>query len=453
MNIAVILAGGVGSRYNESFPKQFFKVAGKTVLEHTVDAFEKEPLVDEIVLVVNPDYLMQTEEIVLINNWSKVRRILNGGKERYDSSLTAIKAYENYKGANLIFHDAVRPLVSSRIIKEVIEALDTYNAVDVAVPATDTIISVNDVFIESIPDRNKLKRGQTPQGFKLETIKRAYDLALQDLAFKTTDDCGVVLRYLPEEKIYVVNGEESNMKLTHKEDAFLLDKLFQLRSFELNTSDIPFEQLRNKVVVIWGASSGIGEEITRIARKYGAKVYCFSRSLNNIDISKQNDVREALSSVAAKESQIDFIINTAAILSKSPLLSMEYESILSMVNTNYLGMINVALESFPYLRQSKGHLLFYTSSAYTRGRAFYSIYSSTKAAVVNFVQAIAQEWEPAQIRINCICPERTDTPMRTKNFGTEDHKTLLTAEAVAYKSIQTILSNYTGQIIDVRLNT
>ena len=452
MNIAIILAGGVGSRYSKGFPKQFFKVAGKTVLEHTVDAFEKETLIDEIAIVMNSSYLMQTEEMVLTNGWRKVRKILNGGKERYTSSITAIKAYQSLEGVNLIFHDAVRPLVSGRIIKDVIEALETYNAVDVAIPATDTIISVDGAFIESIPDRSKLRRGQTPQGFKLETILEAYNLALQDPDFKTTDDCGVVLKYLPQEKIYVVNGDESNMKLTHKEDSFLLDKLFQLRSLELNSSDIPFEQLANKVVVIFGGSSGIGEQMASIARKYGANVYSFSRSQNNIDISKQNDVRDALSSVAAKELQIDFVVNTAAILSKSPLLNMDYQSISSMINTNYLGMVNIALESFLYLKQSKGHLLFYTSSAYTRGRAFYSIYSSTKAAVVNFVQAIAQEWESAQIRINCICPERTDTPMRTRNFGIEDHRTLLTSDTVAYKSLQTMLSDYTGQVVDVRLN-
>lgn len=452
MNVAVILAGGIGSRYDNSFPKQFFKVAGKTVLEHTVDAFEKNNLIDEIAIVINPSYSMQVEQMVLDNGWRKVRKILNGGKERHHSSLAAIRAYENNVNINLIFHDAVRPLVSDRIIKETINALKEYNAVDVAIAATDTIISVKDGFIESIPDRSKLRRGQTPQGFKLETIKKAYDLALQDPDFRTTDDCGVVLKYLPEEKIYVILGEETNMKLTHKEDAFLLDKLFQLRSLVLHNQDVlSFEQMKDKVIVIFGGSSGIGEQIALVARAYGAKVYCFSRLLNNTDIFRIDDVQSALAGVAAEEKSIDFVVNTAATLSKVPLNNMEYDTIRSMVDTNYLGMINVTLASFPYLRKSKGHLLLYTSSSYTRGRAFYSIYSSTKAAVVNFVQAIAQEWESDDIRINCICPERTDTPMRKQNFGTEDHRMLLTPEKVACKSIQTLLSDFTGQVVDVRL--
>ena len=97
-------------------------------------------------------------------------------------------------------------------------------------------------------------------------------------------------------------------------------------------------------------------------------------------------------------------------------------------------------------------MLFYTSSSYTRGRAFYSLYSSTKAAVVNFVQAIAQEWEPWGIQVNCINPERTKTPMRVKNFGIENEATLLTAREVAEKSLKTLLADFTGQVIDVKLN-
>ena len=130
----------------------------------------------------------------------------------------------------MIFHDAVRPLISSQIIDRVIVALQIYEAVDVAIPSADTIIQVDsDNTIMGIPPRRVLRRGQTPQGFRLNTIKAAYDEALKDPDFITTDDCGVVLKYLPETKIYVVEGEDSNMKLTYKEDFYLIEKLFQLR--------------------------------------------------------------------------------------------------------------------------------------------------------------------------------------------------------------------------------
>lgn len=452
MNVAVILAGGIGSRLDSSYPKQFFKVAGKTVIEHTIDVFESNGLIDEIAIVINAAYLTTMEELVLKNGWKKVRKILKGGAERYHSSLAAIHAYAGQEGINLIFHDAVRPLITNRIIDDTVRALEIYHAVDVAVPAVDTIISTEGDFIDAIPDRSKLRRGQTPQGFKLETIRDAYEYALKDPDFKSTDDCGVVLKYLPGEKIYVVRGEEANMKLTYKEDSYLLDKLFQLHSFSLQGQNHSFQQLRDKVLVIYGGSYGIGAEIASIAKKSGAKVYCFSRSLNQVDIASAQQVKKSLAEVAAKENRIDFVVNTAALLVREPLNNMTYTDINNIIHVNYLGMVNVAIESFPYLKATRGNLLFYTSSSYTRGRAFYSLYSSTKAAVVNFVQAISQEWEPWGIKVNCINPERTKTPMRIKNFGIEDDATLLTAEEVARESIKTLLSDFTGQVIDVKLN-
>jgi hypothetical protein len=94
-NIAIILAGGVGSRLGMSTPKQFFKVAGKMVVEHTIDVFERNQHIDEIAIVSNPALVADFENIVLRNKWRKVKKILKGGAERYYSSLSAITAYQN----------------------------------------------------------------------------------------------------------------------------------------------------------------------------------------------------------------------------------------------------------------------------------------------------------------------------------------------------------------------
>lgn len=448
-NIAVILAGGIGSRLGLSTPKQFLKVAGKMVVEHTIDAFEHNHQINEIAVVSNPYYISDFENMILKNSWKKVKKILKGGAERYHSSLSAIKAYEG-DDVNLIFHDAVRPLVSQRIINDVVKALDTYTAIDVAMPATDTIIETEGNFIQHIPDRSKLKRGQTPQAFHINTISEAYKIALQDPNFKVTDDCGVIVKYLPKTPVYVVTGEESNMKLTYKEDTYLLDKFFQLRKSELNDQPIESSLLEGKVAVIFGGSYGIGADIARLLQERGAKVFCFSRSMNGVDVSNKEQITASLASVFQQTKRIDYVINTAGLLNKEPLISSDYQTICNAVNTNYIGTINVALASFEYLKESKGKLLFFTSSSYTRGRAFYSIYSSTKAAIVNFVQAIAQEWESFGIQVNCINPERTKTPMRIHNFGIEPEDTLLSSEKVAISTIQTLLSNYTGQVIDVK---
>lgn len=270
-NVAVILAGGVGSRLGLSTPKQFFKVAGKMVVEHTIDAFESNPHIHEIAIVSNPFYISDFESMVIKNGWKKVKKILKGGQERYHSSLSAIRAYGD-DDVNLIFHDAVRPLVSQRILNDVIAALKDYRAIDVAMPATDTIIQVDDQFIQTIPDRNRLMRGQTPQAFHLPVIRQAYEIALQDPHFSVTDDCGVVVKYLPDVPVYVVTGEESNMKLTYKEDTYLLDKFFQLRKSELNAlPDGEEDDFKGRVAVVFGGSYGIGADVARILEERGPR--------------------------------------------------------------------------------------------------------------------------------------------------------------------------------------
>jgi len=451
-NVAVILAGGFGSRLGMDIPKQFYKVAGKTIIEHATDVFQNHPLIDEIAIVIHPDYVSQIEVMVIANSWAKVKKILKGGKERADSSLAAINAYDCDGTVNLIFHDAVRPLINNRIITDVVKALSEYDAVDVAIPAVDTIISIDNSTntISYIPDRSKLQRGQTPQAFKINIIKKAYNLALKDPAFRTTDDCGVVSKYMPDTKIYIVPGEESNMKLTYVEDMYILDKMFQLRS-QLNTAVLIKDELKDKVIILFGGNSGIGKSTYEIAEQYGAHCYSFSRSTTGTDISCIDDVKNALTLVYQKEGKIDFVINTAAVLLKEPLHLMKYESIKCIIDVNYFGMVNVSLACFEYLKESRGRLLHFTSSSYTRGRAFYSLYSSTKAAVVNFVQAISQEWEPFGIKVNCINPERTKTLMRIKNFGVEPEETLLKSEIVAIAALETCLNDITGQVIDVKI--
>jgi 2-C-methyl-D-erythritol 4-phosphate cytidylyltransferase len=117
---------------------------------------------------------------------------------------------------------------------------------------------------------------------------------------------------------------------------------------------------------------------------------------------------------------------------------------------NYLAPIFIAQEFYPHLSQTKGSLLLFTSSSYTRGRSGYSLYSSAKAAVVNLTQALADEWASSGVRVNCINPERTGTPMRTKAFGEEPAGTLLSSAEVARQSLDVLLSGQTGHIVDIR---
>lgn len=226
-NVAVVLAGGTGNRMGLEIPKQFFILSGRSVLEHSIDAFERNPFIDEILIVANANYINDTQQIIDKNSWKKIKGVVPGGKERYDSSLSAIKQYSGFLNVNLIFHDAVRPLVSQRIITDCVKALECNSAVGVAIPCVDTIMCVEDGVIQSVPDRTKLWRAQTPQAFKIDVITEAYKVALQDPNFKATDDCGVLMRYMPHVPIAVVNGDEHNLKLTYKGDIPLFERLIE----------------------------------------------------------------------------------------------------------------------------------------------------------------------------------------------------------------------------------
>lgn len=236
-NIAVVLAGGIGSRLGLSTPKQFYKVAGRMVIEYTVDTFEHNAHINEIAIVGNPHYVTDIKDIVQRNGWQKVKKVLKGGSERYNSTLAAIRAYDNEE-VNLIFHDAVRPLISARIINDVCKALLTHEAIEVAIPSADTIIEVEDGHIYSIPDRSRLWRSQTPQAFRRSLIARAYECALRDPTFCVTDDCSVIVKYAPQTPIYIVRGDESNMKLTYKDDLDLLCFLLERKAQNENRSSI-----------------------------------------------------------------------------------------------------------------------------------------------------------------------------------------------------------------------
>ena len=223
--VAVILAAGSGSRTGLSTPKQFLPLGGKTVLEHSVQTFHDHPRIDHVVIVTSPEFMERVNDMVKANNWTKVTAVLAGGKERYDSSLSAVCHFRDNPELVMLFHDAARPLVSARIISDTLKAMETFNAVDVAVPAVDTIVQCDaaGTVMESIQDRSLLWRMQTPQGFRQKTIAKAYEIALKDPAFTATDDCGTVLRYLPDEKVGIVRGDERNIKLTYADDLALLE--------------------------------------------------------------------------------------------------------------------------------------------------------------------------------------------------------------------------------------
>ncbi|MGN1124648.1 MAG: 2-C-methyl-D-erythritol 4-phosphate cytidylyltransferase [Candidatus Gastranaerophilaceae bacterium] len=222
-NIAIILASGTGERFGEKIPKQFFKFKGKTLLEHSIDAFEQNNNIDEIFVVTNPKFRDLAEKILEKNKYKKVTKLLNGGKTRVESSY--IGTSEAPENSNVLIHDAVRAFVTQKIINNNTEALKNYDAVGTAIDTIDTIIQVDEKnIINAIPQRKFLKRVQTPQSFRANLIKKAHELALKDENASFTDDCGLILRYKLA-PIHIVEGDEINLKITHKNDLNMIEKM------------------------------------------------------------------------------------------------------------------------------------------------------------------------------------------------------------------------------------
>ena len=190
-------------------------------------AFERAPGVDEILIVMAPGHTEQVRGLLADRGYGKVTGVIEGGATRPESTRRAIAALGPGE-ADVLFHDAARPLLDQPTIAGCLRALRDHRAVGVAVPASDTIVVVQDGIMTSMPHRESLRRCQTPQGFRLSVIRRAHELALADPGhadLTATDDCGVVLRYLPDVPVAVVPGSERNIKITYPHDLSVAEVL------------------------------------------------------------------------------------------------------------------------------------------------------------------------------------------------------------------------------------
>ena len=229
--VAVVLAGGIGQRFGGDRPKQMQILAGRTLIEHSVAAFEQAPGVDTIMIVMPPGLADPARQQFTADGHPKVTAVIEGGAARTDSTRCAIAALGEDE-CNVLFHDAARPLLDQRIIADCVSALATDRAIGVAVPSSDTIVEVADGVVTGMPRRDTLARCQTPQGFRLSVIRRAYELADADPSFPqrpATDDCGVVLRYLPDVPVRLVEGSERNIKITYPGDLEVAETLLRRR--------------------------------------------------------------------------------------------------------------------------------------------------------------------------------------------------------------------------------
>lgn len=437
----ILLAGGSGSRMAGDQAKQFVRIAGKTILEHSLSALRQH--LPQVRIVVTAPFA-DVDKVARMFQHDPLVQVIAGGVSRQASTLKGLKALADEAPHNIVIHDGARPFLDGRTLSDVMEALEDHEAVDVAIPTADTIIAERDGFIESIPKRKHLLRGQTPQAFRYKDLVACYRTLGEQKLEQFTDDCGIFLACNPDARVRIVKGSEENIKVTYPIDLILADEMFRLRS-QTSAVDKPGVNLRGKRVVIFGGTRGIGKAMADILLGGGAQVSVCSRE-SGCDITRESDVQRALQSAVDEFGGIDVVVNAAGLLKNGKLHEQTAGDAAEQINVNLIGALNVARQAHAWLAQSQGSLLFFASSSYTRGRAGSAVYSATKAAIVNLTQGLSEEWAEDGIRVNCIVPGRTDTEMRTSNFKAEAQDSLFNPYQIALSASRVICGNTSGQL-------
>lgn len=223
---AIVLAAGQGKRMNSKVQKQFLLIEGKPVLYYSLSCFQNSREIEEIIVVTGKESInFCKQEIIEAYGFSKVKAVIPGGKERYDSVYAGLCACED---SDYVFiHDGARPFLSNDMIRRGKEAVLDYGACVIGMPSKDTIkIADENGMVESTPSRNKVWNIQTPQIFSYTAIREAHEKARQQNMADITDDAMVLERF-GNMKIKLVEGSYENIKITTPEDIVVAEKILE----------------------------------------------------------------------------------------------------------------------------------------------------------------------------------------------------------------------------------
>lgn len=227
---AIVLAAGQGKRMQSHVQKQFLLLNDRPLITYALEAFENSP-VDQIILVTGSDEIRYCrEKIAEKYGFSKVTKVITGGRERYHSVYEGLKAA---KGAEyVLIHDGARPLLNQEIISRALEGAKEYGACVVGMPVKDTIKTAGaDGFVASTPNRSTLWQVQTPQAFFYPWISQAYEklFSREEYQQGVTDDA-MILEAMTSHKVKLIEGSYFNIKVTTPEDMAVAEVLLKFES-------------------------------------------------------------------------------------------------------------------------------------------------------------------------------------------------------------------------------
>lgn len=215
----IITAGGIGKRMGSSIPKQFIVVAGKPILMHTILAFQNFSDQFQILLTLPSDWKNYWSDLCSEYDFNIPHTVIDGGEERYHSIKNALEVATGYL---IAIHDGVRPFVSNSLMNRLVEAARKNGTAVPVVSLKESLRQLNQAGFSIAVDRNCYKSVQTPQVFQSSLINRAYQLPYHA---KITDDASLVEE--AGSTIFLVEGEEDNLKITTPKDIWIAEYLFQ----------------------------------------------------------------------------------------------------------------------------------------------------------------------------------------------------------------------------------
>ena len=420
--VGIIHAGGTGERFRASSPKAFRDLDDEPIIDYSIRTMKKCG-VGFIILTVPEgwkDYAKEKYNVDLV---------IKADKSRQHSSHKALHRCP-FGTEIVVIHDAARPLIKQSVMMECINAvLDGADGSEPVMSPADTISKVYGKNIVEVPQRKFLQIAHTPQVFNYHKIMEAYnkhECHLDDF----TDDMGVAV--YSGLNCVAVRGTIEGYKLTYPYD---YDFLTNLKYFS-EAEALPMN-VKNKRVLLFGASGGIGKEVRRLLEIGGA--ITDAPSSKSVDLSLE-DLH--LGSLEGKE--YDIIINCAGIMVKNDVNSDKFEDLVNIHFRSCVNIVNAATELMP----RGGNIVFVGSSAATSPRAIIGIYSAMKAAIVNFTSSAAELLKPHNIRVNCVSPARTKTKMM-KIIGLFDGE-CLDATDVAKYIIGYANVNFSGRTVNIR---
>lgn len=236
MNIGIIFAGGVGSRmHSKDKPKQFLEIYGKPIMIHTIEHFEKHPMIDAVVAVCVEEWIPYFEKLIYGFNIKKVKRVVPGGTTGQLSIYNGLLAAKEIAGEEktvVLIHDGVRPLIDEKLITENIRSVIRYGSAITTTKVKETILVVdeNESSIDYVLARNNSRVAKAPQSFWLNDILSVHEKTLAEGKDNWIDSCTLMQEY--GFKMHLIDGSDQNIKITTQGDFYAMRAVLEAKENE-----------------------------------------------------------------------------------------------------------------------------------------------------------------------------------------------------------------------------